>query len=49
MDEAKVLGIVRCKHCCYPPNNHFDFGKKKCAHNNKCPGYEPKFVMGKEI
>lgn len=53
MDQAKALGIVVCKHCGWPPNNHFDFtfnGKKMpCAHDNTCPGYEARFRTGKAI
>jgi hypothetical protein len=49
MDQAKRVGIVVCKHCGYPPNNHFSENKGSCAHDNACPGYEPRFTMGKEI
>ena len=38
--QALQLGIVFCKHCGYPPNNHFDFKPFKCAHDKECPGYE---------
>lgn len=31
MKEALSLGIVHCK-CGHPPNNHFSFDKKPCAH-----------------
>lgn len=30
--QAKALGIVYCRNCPHPWNNHFDFGKKPCAH-----------------
>lgn len=51
MQEAREAGIVVCKHCAWPPNNHFGNGEEggKCAHDNRCPGYEPKFVMGKSL
>lgn len=32
-DEAKSLGLLTCA-CGHPENNHFDHGKKPCAH---CP------------
>lgn len=55
MDEAEKLGIVVCAHCGYPPNNHFGWdeadlksGYSDCAHR-ECPGYKPKFRMGKTI
>ncbi len=47
MDEALDLGIVKCAHCGYPPNNHFANGK--CAFDPRCPGYVPKFRMGTAI
>lgn len=47
LKQAKMLGIVRCKHCGYPPNNHFTHGKKVCAHA-PCPGYEQSIVLPKE-
>lgn len=43
--QALKLGIVHCKHCGYPPNNHFDFGDKACAHDESCPGYEEKIEV----
>lgn len=47
--QALKLGIVRCEHCRYPPNNHFDFGQKKCAHDGSCPGYKEQiFLPSKE-
>jgi hypothetical protein len=55
MDEAKKLGIVHCANCGWPPNNHWNDGpvnvsrgESACAHD-KCPGYEPKFKMGKAV
>lgn len=39
LEQAEMLGIVKCKHCGYPRNNHFDHGKKVCAHV-PCLGYE---------
>lgn len=46
--EALSLGLLVCK-CGYPPNNHFDFGKKLCAHTNKCTGYKEKLRIGKLV
>lgn len=40
LEQAKKLGIVFCESCGYPPNNHFDFGKRLCAHTDKCKGYK---------
>jgi hypothetical protein len=48
MSEAEKLGIVKCKHCGYPRNNHFENGKGTCAHA-ECPGFSPKFTMGRPI
>lgn len=45
--QAKALGILYCKHCLCPPNNHFGDGRKggKCAHDNNCPGYEEVVIL----
>ncbi len=49
-DEALKLGIVHCKNCGYPPNNHFmDQLKKLCAHDKSCTGYVERFSMGAPI
>lgn len=48
-EELLQLGLLVCKHCGWPPNNHFDFGKKECAHNKSCPGYEDKLRVGKLV
>jgi hypothetical protein len=48
MVQAQKIGIVKCKHCGFPRNNHFSHGKKVCAHA-PCPGYAPKFTMGTPI
>lgn len=37
--EAHALGLLFCA-CGYPENNHFDFGKRLCAHTNRCKGYK---------
>ncbi len=49
-DEALGLGLLACKHCGLPPNNHFGNGKKggKCAHR-PCPGYEEVLKVGKKV
>lgn len=39
--QAEMLGILRCESCGYPPNNHFEWGQRLCAHSNKCTGYVP--------
>jgi hypothetical protein len=31
--QALALGLLRCS-CGHPPNNHFDFNERACAH---CP------------
>lgn len=36
--QAAALGIVFCT-CGHPPNNHFDWDKKPCAHC-KCKRYK---------
>ncbi len=47
--EAESLGIVKCKHCGYPKNNHSNDRKKLCVINATCPGYKPRFTVGTEI
>jgi len=37
--RALELGLIFCRNCPHPPNNHFDFGKKPCAHC-KCIAFE---------
>lgn len=39
--QAAQLGILRCKHCGYPENNHFSGGTRTCAHDKSCPGWTP--------
>lgn len=41
--EALERGMVHCVHCGYPPNNHFEFGKRVCAHDKSCPGYKENY------
>lgn len=53
MDDCKKLGIVVCKNCGYPPNNHWSettniVSGSACAHA-PCKGYEPKFRYGKAL
>lgn len=47
-DEALKLGLLLCE-CGWPPNSHFDFGAKKCAHNLLCNGYKEKARAGKIV
>lgn len=49
MEQAVRLGIVKCASCGYPKNNHFDFGKKVCAHSVVCTGWKTKFVVGRSL
>lgn len=46
-EQARMLGIVHCAHCGWPPNNHFGNGEKggKCTHDSKCPGYKRKINL----
>lgn len=44
--EAESLGLLTCE-CGYPKNNHFDFGKKVCAHTENCTGYKEVARVGK--
>lgn len=37
-DQAMKAGLLVCKHCGWPENNHFKGGT--CAHDGTCPGYE---------
>lgn len=39
-ETALKFGLLKCKHCPWPENNHFDWGKRTCAHDPNCPGYE---------
>ena len=48
LEDALKMGIVVCAHCGYPPNNHFDFPPRTCAHA-PCPGYKQSFRRGKAI
>lgn len=47
MKDALALGIVFCE-CGHPPNNHFDFDKKPCAHC-KCEKLKTYFSRGKNL
>ncbi len=46
-EQARMLGIVHCAHCGWPPNNHFGNGERggKCAHDPNCPGYKRKINL----
>lgn len=46
--QAMELGLLVCE-CGYPKNNHFNFGKKLCAHTDKCKGYKEVARVGKLI
>lgn len=48
-EEALKLGLLVCADCGYPPNNHFDFGKRTCAHDSRCKGYRETVRYGREI
>lgn len=37
---ARKVGLLTCKHCGYPQNNHFDWAPYTCAHDGSCPGYK---------
>lgn len=45
--EAEAFGLIVCKHCHWPQNNHFVFVPRKCAHDPECPGFEP--VLNKKV
>lgn len=47
--EAESMGLLTCNHCSYPRNNHFPTGKKLCAHDSSCPGYEESARVGKIV
>ena len=49
LEQAEKLGIARCASCGWPRNNHFDFGKKVCAHTKECTGWKLTFSMGAPI
>lgn len=40
--HAEQRGLLICKHCGYPRNNHFQHDHYPCAHDKSCPGYEEK-------
>ena len=44
--EAKEFGLLICE-CGWPENNHFKFGRKKCAHDLSCTGYKEVSRIGK--
>ena len=46
--QALAYGLLTCKHCLFPPNNHFGNGERggKNAHVD-CPGYEEESTIGK--
>lgn len=46
--EGYERGLLVCE-CGWPKNNHYDFGKKECAHNNTCTGYKEVARVGKLI
>ena len=50
-DEALMYGLLTCKHCGLPPNNHFGNGKPggSCAHRKDCPGYEEISRVGRIV
>lgn len=37
--ELQKYGLLVCE-CGWPENNHFSFGKRKCANTNSCSGYK---------
>jgi hypothetical protein len=43
--QAEKLGIVRCR-CGHPPNNHFDWDEKPCAHC-ECKCYVQVIILPK--
>lgn len=47
--EAIQLGLLVCGTCGYPENNHFDFGKKPCAHDTNCKEYKEVARRGKIV
>ena len=49
-EQALQFGLLTCKNCGLPPNNHFGNGKPggKCAHR-ECPGYEEKARVGRLV
>lgn len=38
-EEALKRGLLTCKNCGLPENNHFDWGMRPCAHDDKCKAY----------
>lgn len=46
--EARSQGLLVCE-CGWPKNNHFDFGKKQCAHSDKCSGWKEVARIGKLV
>lgn len=49
MKEALELGLIVCRSCGWPPNNHFDFGKRICAHSSSCEGFKATARKGKVL
>ena len=44
--QLEQLGLVYCNNadCGHPPNNHFDHGKKSCAHC-KCRRFDRVIIL----
>jgi hypothetical protein len=54
MRQAQRMGIVYCAHCGWRRNNHYRWGKKKCAFKERdgfkpCKGWKPKFMVGQVL
>jgi hypothetical protein len=60
MQEAEALGIVACASCGHPRNNHWENGKKYCAHClvwragpnehiRMCKGFKASFRYGVKL
>jgi hypothetical protein len=48
-EDALKFGLLTCGNCYWPPNNHFDFGDRTCAHDSECKGYKEVARVGKLV
>ncbi len=48
-ERAKQLGLLVCKTCGYPENNHFGWGTKPSAHDSSCKAYNETSIRDVEL
>lgn len=48
-EEVDQMGLLTCKSCGYPENNHWEFAPRTCAHTRECTGWKPEARYGKIV